>query len=138
MNQAFLSVGGKITVVKQGDKLRLYDGSVFSFLEMKRTKFVGKSHKDGKNYLVRYNASLIKEVIGVDSDVLPKIEKTSAFEFGDLFTLQNCKQVFMYVSSINATKVSAIDLASNRTYKVSTNGGLIKVDLNEIKKKAKA
>ena len=149
---AFLPVGTagikSTEMIKKGDILELADGMKVAFLEMKRTKFLGKDQASGQTYQIpiwrdKYQTTpFIKSQTGkVDKSVTANQVKKTNLKYGELFSLEGKKETFMFVE--NTTKrggrpvIKAINLADGKNFSIGEGFTLVKVNLTKIKKENK-
>lgn len=143
--KAFLPIGteksNETKLVQRGDVLKLITGEEITFVEMRRTKFVGIFN--GKNIIVpiyRDRLGLKPYVLSklnkVDKSVIVKSANVDKFKKGDLFSLEGYKETFMYIgkSSKGKNKISALDLSTGKTFTISEGFTFKKIDINKIKK----
>jgi len=128
---------GKTEIVTKGDVIELIDGHKMTFIEMKRTKWIG-SDETGKKYNVpvykdrNMTMPYAKSIIGKNENVIIK-NQLNTLKNGDLFAIENAKQSFMFKEK--TTKVIAIDLATGTTWRIGLECNFTKIDLNKLKEK---
>lgn len=128
--RAFLKVGSEYKTVTKGDVLELLNGDKFTFIEMRRSKWVGKSHKDGKQYLVH---GIIKSLAGRDESVNEGNVAASKLKRGDLFAIDGKKETFMFQRVDPSGKIKAVNIADLGNWTIDSNFKLKMVDVKKIK-----
>ncbi len=143
---ALLPVGNKLNsttkLINKGDVVKLITGELVTFIEMKRTKFVGKMDGRAINVPIYRNPVLgvpyIAEVTGdKDDSVITKTSNINRFKYGQLFALEGHKETFMFVENIikrGKQKTKAINVASNKTYILGEGFDIIKINIPKMKK----
>ena len=141
-----LPIGKEFKMVEKGDILKVMSGQEFAFVEVKRTKWLGKSQEDGKLYnipLYAYrgsNTSYISEMTG-------KKDKTVAVKSMNLAKLVSCKTLFA-IDGHNETflflgyeykrggkkVIKAYDLSTERIYSLDISFTLKEININKVKK----
>jgi len=142
--QAYLPVGDKgLTLLKKGDIVEVITGEQFTFMEAKRTRWVGKGKKDGKSYSVPVYATrgsskpYITKIVGKDKVVEAAKTDYKKFKVGQLFALEGHKETFMFMKverRRTKTVVKGKDLASGKIFNIETQFTFTKVDVNKMKK----
>lgn len=134
MNRAYMIfTDGTSKMVSKGDILALSNGQVFSFIEAKRTRWVGQD-QFGKQYSIP-NSWKPVEVRGKDAKVTENIVKKINFKPGDLFTIQGREKVFMYKETdARSRKLVAFNLANGMLSTIDPSFTFETVDLNKFKK----
>mgnify|MGYP007016028720 CR=1 FL=1 len=135
-----LSKGGQSDLISKGDIIELWNGEKMIFMEMKRTKWTGKSTTSGNMYNIPIykdrmgTTPFAKAVVGKSEEVLSKSSKPETLRKGDLFSLENAKQAFMFKALIG-NKVHAIDIATGNSWKIGAECTFNKIDIETIKNK---
>jgi hypothetical protein len=145
-NRTLLPVGTQANheskFISKGDKLKLDTGDTVTFLEMNRTKFRAKT-EDGRLAVVpvwRNRAGtkpFILSIEGKDETVVEKITTIGNLKPGNLFSINNNKESFMFLGmkeTRGRRKVEAVDIASNSITTIDSNFTFTKIDLPGIKK----
>lgn len=136
----FISKGGSSDLVSKGDIIELWNDEKMIFMEMKRTKWVGKSVGSGKMYNIPIykdrmgTTPFAKAVIGKTEEVFSNTVKPVNFKKGDLFSIDNAKQSFLFKSFIG-NKIHAIDIATGNSWKIGSECTFSKIDIEDLKKK---
>ena len=136
----FISKGGSSDLVSKGDIIELWNDEKMIFMEMKRTKWVGKAIGSGRMYNIPIykdrmgTTPFAKAVVGKSNDVLSPSAKPETFPKGELFAIENAKQAFMFKALIG-NKVHAIDIATGQSWKIGTECTFSKIDVETIKNK---
>lgn len=137
-----MPVGKDMKIVEKGDILELVTGEKVTFMEMKRTKWVGRYN--GKGIIVpiyRNQFSLepfVKAVLGKDNSVLTPAVKITSMRAGQLFAIEGHKETFMFLNV--ETKrggrpiIKGYDLATGKKYNIDADFKLVKIDVNKLKK----
>ena len=128
---------GNSEIVSKGDVIELADGSKFTFIEMKRTKWVGSSEAGKRFNIPVYRDRMqtipyAKAIVGKNETIVVKTQLNELTP-GDLFALENAKQTFMFKET-KASKVVGIDIATGNSWTISTTCTFKKIDINELKK----
>jgi hypothetical protein len=137
--RTFLPVGNKSELVSKGDVIELITGEKMTFVEMKRSKWVGKNSA-GKLYNIPVyanrmgNTAYAKAIVGRDESVIVKSAPVENFKRGQLFAIENAKETFMFKELVGR-KVVALDLATGRTWRIGTECTFSTVDVNEVMSK---
>jgi len=122
--------------VEKGDKIKLVTGEIFTFMEIKRTKWVGKNEA-GQMYNIPI--TMAKEKTGeVDKNIKVKSEDPRKFNAGQLFAIENAKETFMFqgmkpVRANAKEKVMAVDLATGRGWNIDVNCTFKKIHVNKMR-----
>jgi len=130
---------GKSQIVSRGDKIQLIDGETFTFESIKRTKWVGIDSL-GKRYNVPIYRNIglsdpfAKQIVGKNDTMTIKNE-LSSLNKGDLFSIQNCKQTFMFKEILSTGKISAMDIATETFWKIDNKCVFKKINLSKIQEK---
>lgn len=146
--QAMLPVGVKgkkeIKTIKAGDILELLTGEKVTFIEMKRTKFIGKINGKTFNVPVYHDRQntipYIVKIVGTDKTAIVKKTPISKLKVNDLFSLEGSKETFMYIGTERKrtkTVVKGLDVASGKVYSIAMDMNFIKIDLNKVKREVK-
>lgn len=145
--QAYLPVGDKgLTLLKKGDIIEVITGEQFTFMEAKRTRWVGKGKNDGKMYNVPIyatrgsNKPYMTKVVGKDKVIEAAKTNFTKFKTGNLFALEGSKETFMFIGverKRTKTVVKGKDLATGRIFNIDTSYTFNKVDINKMKKELK-
>jgi len=140
--QAYLPLSNDETkLIKKGDIIELITGEKATFIEMKRTNWIGKM--DGKTYNIpvwrdkSQRTPYAKEVVGKDESVIIKSFDPLKLNPGQLFTTENSKETFMFKGIENGrgkTKVKGIDIGSGNNWKFNLNCTFIPVNVSKMKK----
>ena len=134
MNRAYmLFTDGTSKMVSKGDILALSNGQVFSFIEAKRTRWVGQD-QSGKQYSIP-NSWKPVEIRGKDAKVTENIVKKMNFKPGQIFSIQGRDKVFMFKSTDARTgKLVAFNLADGTVTMIDRTFTFEIVDINKYKK----
>lgn len=128
---------GNSKIVKKGDIIELVTGEKCTFLEIKRTKWIGRYHGKGIRVPV-YRDTLetrpfAKAIVGFDESVITVSENPTSFVKGDLFAIEGKKEVYMYDRG-DETNIHAVCVASGKKWSIATKGfTLVKIDIAKIK-----
>jgi hypothetical protein len=134
--KAFLPIGNKSELVSKGDVIELITGEKMTFIEMKRTKWVGQNTA-GKMFNVPVytnrtgSVTYAKAIVGRNESVITKSVAVNEFKRGQLFAIENAKETFMF-KEVVGRKVIALDLATGRNWRIGTECTFVKVDLNAV------
>ena len=125
---------GESQLVEKGDKIKLVTGEIMTFVEMKRTKWIGKNEAGQMfNIPVTMSAEKTGEV---DDTVKVVSENPRKFKAGQLFAIENAKETFMFKEMRQGRgreKVVALDLATGRTWTLDTEFTYKKIHVNKIR-----
>lgn len=143
--KAYIPVGTQKSqerkLVEKGDVLKLVSGEEVTFLEIRRTKFMGVMN--GRNILVplyRDRSFTTPYVVSVlnkkDKSVIVKSADFKKFKVGQLFSLEGHKETFMFVGFSNrkANKIEGLDLSSGKRFTIDPGLTFKKIDINKVKK----
>jgi len=141
-NQAYLPFSnGESKLVKRGDIIKISSGEQITFVEMKRTKWIGKM--DGKTYNVpvwrdkTQRTPYAMEIVGKDESVIVKSFDPLKLNLGQLFTTENSKETFMFKgikTGPRKTKVTGIDIGSGNNWNFDLSCTFIPVNVSKMKK----
>lgn len=121
---------GTSKMVTKGDIIALSNGQVFSFIEAKRTRWVGQG-QDGKQYSIP-NSWTPAEIRGKDANITANIVKNINFKPGEIFAIQGRDKVFMFKSTDARTgKLVAFNLADGTITTIDRTFTFEKVDLKK-------
>jgi len=147
MNSALLPVGTRENSsyldINEGDILKLISGEFATFIELRRTKWIGVVN--GRRVLIpvfmRANTPYILEKTGKkDESLLPKIADPHKLKVGDLFAIKGGKETFMYIGDkIKGTgkkMIIGFDLSTQRVFNIDDRIDIITINIEEIKQKA--
>lgn len=137
-----LPVGSDYKTVEKGDIIELVTGEKVTFMEMKRTKWIGRFNGKGIGVPVYRDRNMTepfaKAIVGKDKSVITTGAKLSAMKVGQLFAIEGHKETFMFVRT--ETKrggkpiIKGYDLATSKMYNIDASFKLIKVDVNKLKR----
>lgn len=138
---AVLPVGKeKMVSVERGDILELVTGEKAVFMEMKRTKWVGRIGDKTWNIPVYRNKYSLEPYaiarIGKDDSVMSVGAKPTSMKAGTLFSIEGHKETFMYVGLEKKGQKMAIvgiDLASGKRFRIDSSFKFFPINLNAIK-----
>jgi hypothetical protein len=144
---ALLPVGeagkSKWEMISKGDVVKLVTGEEVTFMEMKRSKWVGRYNGKGIGVpLYRDHAQtkpFITAIVGRDESVIVKGIAPSKLKLGDLFSLEGHKETFMYFGDKITPRAGkkylmGRDLSSGKNYTIEAGMKILKIDLNKLKK----
>lgn len=133
----------KFVMIKKGDVVKLVTGEEVTFMEMKRSKWVGRYNGKGIGVPVYRDRDMsvpfIVRKIGRDESVMTKAVNPNKLKIGDIFFIEGHKETFMYFGDKITPRtgkkyVMGKDLASGITYNIEAAMTLVKVDINKLKK----
>lgn len=131
---------GESELVSKGDIILLNSGEKFTFIEMKRTKWIGQNEK-GKFYNIPVyldkmgKSPFAKRKEGFNKDVIVKSSDPLNFSTGQIFSIESSKQTFIFkgIKKGKKDKIIGIDLVTGNTYKIDPECVFKKIDINKIK-----
>lgn len=130
----------KMLSVSRGDILELVTGEKAIFMEMKRTKWVGRIGDRTWNIPIYRNKYSLEPYaiarIGKDDSVMSVGAKPTSMKAGTLFSIEGHKEAFMYVGLEKKGQKMAIvgiDIATGKRYRIDPSFKFFPVDLNAIK-----
>lgn len=126
---ALLQIGPKWEMIKKGDIIKLVNGQIFTFLEMKRTKWVGKD-KDGKSWLIHTPA---KEIIGFDESVKEALVAPTKLKLGELFAIDGKRDTYMFKTMAPTGKIKAVNIADGSNWTIDSAFNIKKIDIKKLK-----
>lgn len=150
--QAYLPVGTKETkktiLIKKGDVIKLATGEECTFMEIKRTKFIGTINGKSFNIPVwrdrlQTTPFITEKTKKTDKQAVVKSADPLKFQPGQIFTLEGHKETFMF-SHINTKRggrkeIKALDIATQKTFNIGLTGFIfVKTDVNKMKREIKA
>jgi hypothetical protein len=132
---------GNSELITKGDVIELADGTKFTFIEMKRTKWVGQNEAGQMFNVPVYRDKMgtmpyAKGKVGRNEEVVVKSENPHKFNAGQLFAIENAKETFMFKEIRHGRgkeKVVAIDLATGRTWTLDTTFTYKKIHVNKMR-----
>jgi hypothetical protein len=142
---ATLPVGNNKNDTKQlsitrGDILELVTGEKAVFMEMKRTKWVGRIGDRTWNIPIYRNKYSLEPYaiarIGKDDSVMSVGAKPTSMKAGTLFSIERHKETFMYVGLEKKGQKMAIvgiDIATGKRYRIDPSFKFFPINLNAIK-----
>lgn len=129
-------VDGTSKLVKKGDIIEIVSGEKITFLEIKRTKWIGRL--DGKGIRVPVYRDTLETrpfataITGFDASVLAAAVKMNDLSRGDLFSIEGKKEVYMFKDAIG-NQIHATCIASGKKWRIDPSFTLIKIDIDKIK-----
>lgn len=142
---AYLPFSTGSELVSKGDIIELVTGEKVTFLEMKRTKWLGDLN--GRRIIIPVyrikptgltdsGLPFAKAIVGRNEAVVTVSFKPNKLKFGDIFYLEGHKETFIFISNANKrgkSYIEARDLASSRNFTIDPSMTIVKVDLKKIK-----
>ena len=130
----------KMLSVSRGDILELVTGEKAIFMEIKRTKWVGRIGDKTWNIPIYRNKYTFEPYaiarIGKDNSAISTGAKPTSMKAGTLFSIEGHKETFMYVGLEKKGQKMAIvgiDLATGKRFRIDPGFKFFPVDLNAIK-----
>ena len=130
----------KMLSITRGDILELVTGEKAVFMEMKRTKWVGRIGDRTWNIPIYRNKYSLEPYaiarIGKDDSVMSVGAKPTSMKAGTLFSIEGHKETFMYVGLEKKGQKMAIvgiDVATGKRYRIDPSFKFFPINLNAIK-----
>jgi hypothetical protein len=146
----YLPVGtkGNVTreLISKGDVVELATGEKVTFMEAKRTRWLGRYNDKGLGvpfYRDRLQTTpYILAVVGRDESVIVKGTDPTKLTPGDIFSLEGHKETFMYTGEKTRPRsakkyITGKDLASGKKYTIDAKMKILKVDIDKLKRELK-
>jgi hypothetical protein len=130
----------KMLSITRGDILELVTGEKAVFMEMKRTKWVGRIGNKIWNIPIYRNKYSLEPYaiarVGKDTSVISVGAKPATMKAGQLFSIEGHKETFMYVGLEKKGQKMAIvgiDLASGKRFRIDQSFKFFPINLNTLK-----
>ena len=128
----------EMLIVKRGDIIETIAGDRITFIEMKRTKWVGK--EGSRNVLVPLyrdrmgTTPYAVKIDGFDNSVNAAIIAPTKMKLGDLFAIVGKREVYMF-NCIEKGKIKAVGVSDDTRWTIDPSFDLRIIDIKKVKEK---